>query len=38
MAAPLLLYYFSAIGMASSLAIAGAVVVAYMLREIYTFQ
>jgi PST family polysaccharide transporter len=36
--APPLLYYFAAVGMASSLAIAGAVVVAYMFRRIYITQ
>lgn len=38
LAAPPLLYFFAAIGMASSLAVAGTAAVAYMFRKIYTHQ
>lgn len=38
MAAPPLLYYFAAIGMASSLAVAGTATVGYMLWKIYTHR
>jgi O-antigen/teichoic acid export membrane protein len=38
LAAPPLLYYFAAIGMASSLAIAGTAAVAYMFSKIYSHQ